>query len=187
MKHTLVLLIALLTTGLLFAQDEETKKDPAVTLNADISAGLIFDESVAAVGQVDIVGWDFMGATSGFGLEVDFDNAQYSFWILNRVNLPKTAGRLYVGADIKFAQSTRHPSKHDHHHHLFDNHVNALTIWRGHPEWDHPDERMGLDWDADFRVVAGVRVHEIGPVDLKIEAYFAEYETPITVAILVSF
>ena len=205
MKYTLALLIALLTTGSVFAQDEE--KDPAVSLNADLSAGVGFYDTVAAVFQLDVVGWDFMEATSGLGVEIDIDNdAQYSWWMLNRVNIPKTFDRLYAGVDMKFAQSylRSSPQTHIHHdHHVHHIHLHphppislpSTELEHGRtdprPEWPDADIEQqtsrSVEWDIDFRFVAGVRVHDIGPINLKIEAYFAEYDRPVTVALLVSF
>lgn len=117
-KTWLVVLLAIVfTTSTALAQDDD-EKDPPVSLDLEFAVGLVlslegedvdtftFDQTSLAI-HADLIGWDFMDASSGLGIEVALGgDLEYTVWSLNRMDIPGTGGRIYTGGDMKLLQSS---------------------------------------------------------------------------------
>lgn len=170
-------LVVLFTIFMLFSGVALAQKEDSM-FNFNLAAGTIFSigeddetfsfDGMAGLLHVDVIGFDFMDATSGIGLEVNYNGmVQYTVWSLNRLNVPGSNDLLYAGSDFKLLQSTTC---------LGELGLNLQSL----PHC----ENAGIDLDFDVRLVTGTRVGKIGPGNLKFEFYFIEENRPISFAVL---
>ena len=112
-KKTLVALVAaiLLFTGVSFAKEEEEgllRLDLAAGVNTALSGEeeTFSFNGLTGLVHVDLLGVDFLDATSGVGLEISFGGGlEYTVWSLNRATVPGTGDAIYGGSDLKLLQS----------------------------------------------------------------------------------
>jgi hypothetical protein len=104
--------VALLFSTAAIAQEEEEMMKFEVDLSVGVALALGEDadtfssDGIAGLFHADILGFDFLDATSGLGGEVKLANdIQYQVWSLNRATIPNTNGVLYAGTDMKMFQS----------------------------------------------------------------------------------
>jgi len=112
-KKVLAMLAAalLLFSGVAFGQEEE-QGVLRLDMAAGVNTGLTGEEEtfsfdgLSGLFHADLLGVDFMDATSGIGLEASFGGElEYTIWSLNRASIPGTGSTLYGGTDLKLFQS----------------------------------------------------------------------------------